>query len=86
MVAKGLAGKQIGSGGARQPWWRDIRLGPGKSRLLIWLHTALRSCRQCAKNIRDRHHSAVNPPTVDQTPEDRVRLDTAYLATEYQAE
>jgi len=26
MVAKGLARKKIASGGARQPWWREVGL------------------------------------------------------------
>ena len=37
------SGKIFAPGGARQPWWRDIRLRLGKFRLRIWLHTGLGS-------------------------------------------
>ena len=54
MVAKGLAGKKIAFGGARQPSWRDIRLGPGKFRFLIWLHTALNPAAECERSAPPR--------------------------------
>ena len=54
MVAKGLAGKKFAPGGPRQPWWRDVRLRPGKSRLLIWLHTALTGDSSQGRKIK--HH------------------------------